>query len=54
MESGRTLQEQSRPRASEEVGGPRRGNLCTADQQQLGSGLGLVMVYFTVTQIMCY
>lgn len=37
MESGRTLQEQSRLRSSEEVGGPRRGNLCTADQQQLGS-----------------
>lgn len=35
MESGRTLQ--SRLRSSEEVGGPRRGNLCTADQQQLGS-----------------
>lgn len=52
MESGRTQQEQSRLRSSEEVGGPRRGNLCTADQQQLGSGL--VMVYFTVTQIMCY
>lgn len=56
MESGRTLQEQSRLRASEELGGPRRGNLCAADQQQLGwqTGLGLGMVYFTVTQIMCY
>lgn len=52
MESGRTLQEQSRLRASEELGGPWRGNLCTADLQ-LGwqTGLGLVMVYFTVTQI---
>lgn len=38
MESGRTLQEQSL-RASEELGGPRRGNLRTADQ--LGSGDGL-------------
>lgn len=39
MESGRTLQERSRLRASEELCGPRRGNLRTADQ--LGSRDGL-------------